>query len=455
MNDLSPNEDFASLPYGDSGDRFNDSSGPAVRIGAIIAGLFFVGVLGWSAFIPLDAGALATGTVAVSGNRQAVQHREGGILTRLDVVEGQTVRKGQPLAEVSASEVVASERSLSGEVIALLALRARLLAERDGRNQVPEPEEYKNLSPEDQLLANDALQGQRLLFNARQNSVASERGVLQQRIGQNSEQIVGVRSQITSNRRQQELIRQELEGLRSLIDRGFVSINRVRAIERNAAQLEGDFGSYQADIARTQQAAGETRMQILSLERQMAEGVATELRQTQIRLAELQPKLIAAREQLRRSIVRAPAAGRIVGLAVFTVGGVISPGEKMMEIVPQDRALVVDGKVSPTDADDLYIGMETQVRFAALQQRNLPILMGKISKVSADGFEDPRTGERYFQIEVIVPPAEIAKIRQIRGDSGLRAGLPAEVMIPLRKRTALSYLTEPLTQTLWRAGREH
>ncbi len=455
MNDLSSIEEFDPPPSLDDDDKFNDSSGPAVRVGAIIAGLFFIGVLGWAAFIPLDAGAIATGTVAVSGNRQTVQHREGGILTRLDVVEGQAVKKGQALAEISASEVVATERSLTGEVVALLALRARLLAERDSRSQVTAPDEYQNLSAEDQSLATDALQGQRLLFAARRNSMNAERGVLNQRIGQHSQQISGVRSQITSNRRQQELIAQELDGLRGLIDRGFVSMNRVRAIERNAAQLEGDFGSYHADIARTQQAAGETRMQILSLERQMAEGVATDLRETQIRLAELQPRLISAREQLKRSTVRAPAAGRVVGLAVFTVGGVIAPGERLMEIVPQDRALVIDGKVSPTDADDLYVGMETQIRFSALQQRNLPILKGKISKVSADGFEDPRTGERYFKIEVIVAPAEIAKIRQVRGDIGLRAGLPAEVMIPLRKRTALAYLIEPLTQTLWRAGREH
>jgi HlyD family type I secretion membrane fusion protein len=455
MNDLSPNQDFGNLPYEGDEDEFNDSSGPAVRTGAIIAGIFFIGVLGWAAFIPLDAGAIATGTVAVSGNRQAVQHREGGILTRLDVTEGQTVQKGQALLEVSASEVVATERSLSGEVIALLALRERLLAERDNRSQVAAPIEYRDLSVEDQALANDALQGQRLLFSARRNSIATERSVLNQRIAQHNQQIGSVKSQITSNRRQQVLIGQELEGLRGLTDRGFVSINRIRAIERNAAQLDGDYGSYQADIAKTQQASGETRMQILSLEKRMAEGVATELRDTQIRLAELQPRLIAARDQLKRSTVRAPAAGRVVGLAVFTVGGVISPGEKMMEIVPQDRALVVDGKVSPTDADDLYVGMETQVRFAALQERNLPILQGKISKVSADGFEDPRTGERFFKIEVIVAPSEIAKIKAIRGDTGLRAGLPAEVMIPLRKRTALSYLIEPLTQTLWRAGREH
>jgi HlyD family secretion protein len=436
-------------------EQSRDAPRAELKLGAAIAGLFFVGLLGWAALTPLDAGAFAEGQVEVSGNRQAVQHREGGIVTDLKVVEGQTVRKGQALLKVSASETLALERGLTGEVVALLALRARLLAERDGLGGVAEPVEYHSLAAEDQALAQDALQGQRLLFQARRNSIATERSVLTQKIGQYNEQISGSRFQITSNRRQEQLTNDELQGLRSLIDRGFVSINRIRAIERSAAQLEGDYGSLHADIARSNQAIGETRMQIMSLERQRAEEVATELRQTQIKLADLQPKLVAAREELRLSTVRAPAAGRVVGLKVFTVGGVIAPGEVLMEIVPQDRALVIDGKVSPNDADDLYPGMETQVRFSALQQRNLPILKGRVSKVSADGFEDERTGRRYFRIEVVVPRSEIAKITAVRQDSGIRAGLPAEVLIPVRKRTALSYLVEPITQTLWRAGREH
>jgi HlyD family type I secretion membrane fusion protein len=435
----------------------NVADGPAaeMRVGGIIAGLFFIGLLGWAAITPLDAGAMAEGMVAVSGNRQAVQHREGGILTKLNVTEGQTVKKGEPLLEISSSEIVAQERSLSGEVIALLALRSRLLSERDRRGSVAEPTEFSSFSGEDLDLAKDALQGQRLLFEARRSSVGTQRSALGQKIGQHSQQINGLNHQITSNRKQQDLTRAELDGLSTLIDRGFVSINRVRAIERSAAQLDGDYGSYQSDIARTSQAIGETRMQIQAIDRSMAEEVAAELRDTQIKLAELQPKLVAAKENLRRAVVRATANGRIVGLNVFTVGGVVAPGEKMMEIVPQDRALVIDGKVASTDADDLNVGMETQVRFSALQQRNIPILKGKITKVSADGFEDERSGARYFKIEVVVPPAEIDKIVQARGDTGLRAGLPAEIMIPLRKRSALSYLIEPLIQSIWRAGREN
>ena len=436
-------------------DIATDSPRGEFRVGGIVAILFFLGLLGAAALTPLDAGAMAEGTIAVSGNRQAVQHRDGGILTKLNVSEGQSVKKGQALVEISSPEVVAQERSLSGEVIALLALQSRLLAERDGNGSVGAPAGFANLSGDDALLAEDALQGQRLLFEARRNAAVTQRSSLQQRIGQHGQQISSLNHQITSNRKQQELIQAELDGLTSLIDRGFVSINRVRAIQRNAAQLDGDFGSHQADIARTSQAIGETRMQIQSINRNMAEEVAAELRATQIRLAELQPKLVAAKETLRRAVVRAPASGRIVGLSVFTEGGVVASGEKMMEIVPQDRVLVIDGKISPTDADDLYPGMETQVRFSALQQRNLPILKGKISKISADGFEDERTGARFFKIVVVVPPSELAKIKAIRGDTGLRAGLPAEVMIPLRKRTALSYLIEPLTQTLWKAGREH
>jgi multidrug efflux pump subunit AcrA (membrane-fusion protein) len=142
-------------------------------------------------------------------------------------------------------------------------------------------------------------------------------------------------------------------------------------------------------------------------------------------------------------------------LKAHTVGGVVAAGETLMEIVPLNRALVIEAKASPNDADDLKPNMVTQVRFSALHERNLPILSGRISKVSADSFEDERTGMRHFMIEVIVPPTELDKIRQVRGDSGLKAGLPAEVLVPMRKRTALGYLTEPLTQMLWLAGREH
>lgn len=453
MNDMTWNPSAGE--HGDNDDATIDTPRRELWIGGGIAAAFFAGLLGWAALTPLDAGAYAQGVVAVSGSRQAVQHRDGGIVTAINVVEGKHVAKGDILLKISASELIAIERGLTGEVIALLAQRERLRAERGGFSRVAAPPEFAMLAPQDKSLAADALQGQRLLFEARRNSIQTERGVLGQRMRQHSEQINGFNHQMRSNRDQQRLIGDELNGLRGLVSRGFVSINRVRAMERAAAGLDGEYGSYRADVARSSEAIGETRMQVVALEKQKMEEVATQMRDVQIRLDELQPKLIAAREQLERSTVRAPAGGRVVGLKIFTVGGVAAAGETLMEIVPQDRALVIEGKASPTDADDLRPGMATQVRFSALQERNMPILMGRISKISADSFEDQRTGAHFFRIEIRVPPAEQAKLRRIRTDGGLKAGLPVEIMIPLRKRTALAYLTEPLFQSLWIAGREN
>jgi HlyD family type I secretion membrane fusion protein len=437
-----------------SGDD-NDSPMPELRSGAIVAGLFFVGFLGWAALIPLDAGSVAEGVVAVSGNRQAVQHRDGGVVTRLSVVEGQSVVEGELLLQLSAPELVAQERGMTGEVIALLAQRERLRAERANRSSMTPPAEFAALSDEDLPLAEEAMLGQKLLFNARRNSMATERSVLEQRIRQHSEQITGSEHQIRSNGVQQRLIAEELAGLKKLVPDGFVAINRVRAMERQAAELDGQEGAHFAEMARLAEAIGEAQMQIVSLERNRMEEVATQLREVQVRLDELQPKLAAAREQIARSTVRAPASGTVVGLKVFTEGGVVAGGETLMEIVPQDRVLVIEAKASPTDADDLSVGMETQVRFSALQEKNVPIVKGTISRVSADSFEDERTGLRYFEIEVMVPSEELARLREIRADGGLRAGLPAEVMVPLRKRTALAYLLEPLSNTFWKAGREN
>jgi HlyD family type I secretion membrane fusion protein len=426
-----------------------------MRRGVIVAAVFFVGVLGWAAFIPLDSGAVAQGTVAVSGNRQSVQHRDGGIITELPVTEGQMVNKGDILVRISASELVAAERGMAGEMMSLLAQRARLDAERTGAGAMKLPAEFASLTEQDRVLADDAMRGQRLLFSARRDALSTQRSVLGQQIKQHSAQISAFDQQMSANGRQQKLIGEELTGLDSLVEKGFVSMNRIRAMQRGAAELEGNYGSLQADKIRVSEAIGETRLSMVSIDRKMLEDVATEMQATQLRLDELQPRLYATREQLARSMVRAPASGKVVGLDVHTVGGVVSPGQTLMEIVPVNRDLVIEARVQPSDADDLHIGMPTQIRFSALHERMLPTLLGKINKLSADSFEDERTGQHYFTMEVQVPPSELDKIRQVRGNNVITAGLPAEVVVPLRKRTALSYLLDPITEMLWMSGREH
>jgi HlyD family type I secretion membrane fusion protein len=434
----------------------SDNPQRELRFGAVVVLLFFGLFLGWAAIARLDAAAYAQGVIAVAGNRQAVQIRDGGVVTAIHVTDGQSVSKGQALAEVSTTELGANERAMSGEVMSLLAQRARLNAERTAGAEVPTPSEFASLGPDDRILANDAMMLQRQQFAARKSSVAAQQGVLNQRMSQLNEQITGYQRQLDANAEQLRLIGEELVGVRRLAEQGYAPETRVRALEREEASLTGDAGSLRAQVARANEAIGESRMQLLSIDRQVVEEVTGQLRDVEVRLDELQPKLGALRDQLGHAVIRAPAGGKVVGLTVFTVGGVLAPGATLMEIVPQDRALVIQASISPADADDLRLGQETQVRFTSLHERDLPILKGLLTKLSADSFVDEQSGERFFRGEISVPEAEMERIRKVRGArTGLQAGLPVEILIPLRARSALDYLLEPLLQTFWKSGREH
>lgn len=425
-----------------------------IMIGAGIAGLFFIGFLGWAALIPLEAATYARGVVAVSGNRQAVQHREGGIVSALRVQEGQRVQKGQVLMELSAGETRATERSLSGQYLTLLAQRARLEAEQRHAPSVIAPAEFADLRPEDAAIANDALRLQRLQFQARGSSLGEQRSVIRQSERQLNEQIAGYQRQLVANQEQQKLIADELDGVRRLNQQGYAPITRVRQLERSASDLRGTEGSLRAQIARSNEAIGESRMRGIMIGGEQLENVADLLRTTQAQLDELSPKLRAARSQVDQATIRAPATGQIVGLTAFTVGGVIGAGQTLMEIVPDNATLVIQAQVSPTDADDLVIGQEAEVRFSSLHERRLPLLKGRVTKLSADSFSDDK-GHQYYRAEVSIPPENLRTIKEVRGPlPGVRPGLPVEVIVPLRSRTALAYLTEPVTNSFWRSFRE-
>lgn len=429
-----------------------DSPRRDLIMGGVLIALFFGLFLGWAAFAPLDAGAYASGQIAVSGNRQAVQHREGGTVSRLHVAEGDRVQRGQVLIELNTGELRAVERGLTGQVLSLLAQRARMIAERDRLGAIPVPAEFAGLSAEDRPLADEALRLQRLQFGARRSGRSTETGVLQQRIGQVDQQIEGYERQIESNIAQRRLIEEELVGMRELAAKGFAPQNRVRALERTAASLDGELGALRAQVASAREAVGETRLEMLGVSTRMNEDVADTLRQLEIQLNELRPRLDEARRQIARSQIRSPATGQVVGLTVFTPGGVIQPGQTLMDVVPDEASQVIVAQVNPADIDNLRIGQETEVKFPGLRERSIPILHGRVTRISADSFVDEATGRSHYRAEVVVPPAELerlgAKARQIR------PGMPAEVVVLLRKRTALAYLTEPLTSSLWRTGSE-
>lgn len=425
-----------------------------VRVGAAIAFLFFVVLLGWAAFAPLDAGVYAQGAVAVSGNRQSVQHRDGGVVTAIHVREGEAVKAGQLLVEMAAPDLRAAERALTSDYLHLLAQRARLLAERTGSGNFSPPAEFADIPASDRALAVQAMQLQRAQLQAKRGAMSAEQSVLGQRSRQLGEQRTGYFEQRGSLREQQRILQDEITGMKELEKKGFASTNRIRALERAQEELRGREASMAAEMARAGEGMGETRMQSLSLSRGNLKDVAAELRDTQGKLSEVLPKLIAAREQLQRSMVRAPASGLVVGLSIFTVGGVVAPGQTLMDIVPQDRTLVIQAQVDPRGADDVFQGQEAQVRFSSVEDRTLPLLEGTVRTISADSFTDETSGRTFFRAEIEVGPAQLKKVRGVLGRGQLRPGLPVEVVLAIRKRTALQYMLEPLTAQFWRSFRE-
>lgn len=427
-----------------------------IRLGLVVAAVFFIGFLGWALFVRLDAAAYAQGTLVVSGQRQAVQHRDGGMVGQIFVHEGERVQRGQLLMTLAAAEVRAQERALASQAIRLLAQRSRLEAEEMGRATIAEPREFANLPPEDRDEARLAMQLQRTELAARTAVLSAQRGALGERVAQSGEQGRGLGEQAAAAREQLRLINEQIAALRPIADRGFVSQTRMRELERARAELEGQRGQYTAGVAQTAGAARENRIQVLEAERTFRERTAADLRDVESRLGEVMPKWVAARDQLARTAIRAPATGAVVGLTIFTPGGVIAPGQKLMDIVPERQPLRIQARIAPDDADDLHLGQRTLVKFPGLHERSLPNLEGQLTRLSADSFTDEKTGQAYFTGEVTVPLSQIALIRQVRGRGfQLRAGMPVQILIPLRKRTALDYALEPLVGSFWSSFREH
>jgi HlyD family secretion protein len=418
---------------------------PDIRAGLMVAFLFFVVLLGWAAFARLDAAAMAQGKLAVSGQRQTVQHREGGVVAEILVQEGKQVRQGDVLIRLAAADVRAQERSLAAQSIALLAQRARLRAEQAGQGSIVPPPEFVGLTGANLADAQQALRLQQSQLRTRLAVQSAQRGVLGQRTSQASSSGQGYSRQVQAVNEQLRLINEELASLRTVADQGFVSKNRIRALERTRAELEGQRGQYTATVAQSGSQAGESRLQALEAQSTYQERIATELREVETALGDIQPRWNAARDQLARTEIRAPASGAVVGLSVFTPGGVIAAGQKLMDVVPDRAPLTIEARVLPSDADNVRPGQAAKVRFDTLGLRSLAPLGGEVRRLSADAFTDERTGESYYTAEVFVPVSELRKIEEAGGADRLRAGIPVTVEIPLRPRTALQYLLEPLS----------
>ena len=420
-----------------------------IALGVGVVAGFFGLFGGWSAMAPLDAATVANGRVIVEGRRQSVQSSGGGVISALPVHEGDHVHAGQMLISLSAEDAQAAERSFASRVIRRQAEVARLTAKERGLAVVAAPAEFAGYDPVDRADARVAMQAAQAELETEHRAEQVRRAVLSARLTQARDQIDGVREQARSNARQQTLNAQELHGLQDLAARGYAPLSRVRALQRSGASLEGDAGVEAAEVARLQAVTGETRLQHVQGASERAEADAEELRAAEADLQALAPQWRAAREQLSRSVIRAPAGGRVLGLSVNTIGGVVAPGQHLLDIVPDQARLVVEARVTPREGAELKIGQPARIRLPGSTPGGVHEVAGRIQSLSVDVLNDERTGEPFFLLDVAADRAAGSGLSQFG-----RLGEGVQVMVTRRKRSALQYWLEPLVQRMWRSLHE-
>ena len=426
----------------------DDNPRRPVIAGLIILGVF-VGALGiWSAVAPVSSAVMAPAVVKVEGNRKSVQHLDGGIVKELRVKEGDKVEAGQALIVLDDTQALGAVGVLRKQHDDLRAQEARLMAERDGASTVAFPQTLTGRRSDSDV--DTLLRAQENMFVSRQTALAGQVSLLKQKVAQTREQITGSKAVLTSREQQLESTRSELTGLRDLFKKGYVPRQRMLELERSGAELEGQVGEVRANVAKAYQTINEATLQIAQLQADRAAQVAGDLREVQAKLAELGPKLKVAEDTLARTEIRAPYSGYVVGMTVFSVGGVIARGEKIMDIVPDTKALSVEATVNVEDIEGVHPDMEAQVRLTAYTQRSTPSMRAHITQVSADRLTDNRSGQSYYAVQAKIPADELAKQKNVK----LFPGMPAMLVIPTGERTVLEYLLKPLTESINKAMRE-
>ena len=407
------------------------------------------GVAGvWAAVAKLDKAVIATGFIETETNRKTVQHLEGGIVRQILIKEGDHVAEGQVLFRLEQVQAEANNESLSNQLDSALALEARLVAERDGAQEISWPKEFKDRLVEPTL--SHTLDDQIHQFEERRGSLEGQKNVIESRIVQLHKEIDGISIEKTSTESQTTYINQELVGLRELAGKNLVPVTRVYAMERERTRLEGSVGRAVADMAKAESSIDEMNIQIQELTQKFQEEVASSLLDARQKIADLRERLSVSQDVVNRLAITAPRAGMVQNLKVFTIGQVLRGGEPLLDIVPDNDALVVHAEFSTTDIDNVFAGMTSEVRFPAFHSRTIPVMLGKIESISHDRLLDESTHQYYYLGLVSLNRGDIPDEYRSR----VRAGMPAEIIVSSGERTVLNYLVGPLSSSLRKTFRE-
>ncbi|MET4116008.1 HlyD family type I secretion membrane fusion protein [Bradyrhizobium sp. JR4.1] len=426
----------------------NDSIRRIALVGWLIIAAFFGGLGTWAVTAPLNGAVVANAVIKVDGNRKSVQHLDGGIVNELHVREGDKVLAGDLLILLDETQARAEYDVLTQEFAVLRATEIRLLTELEHGSELVMPPDLKARTNDPYLKS--VWNGQLSQFQSRRAALEGQRSVIREKINQLGSQIVGAEAQAKSFTDQINSIHKEATDIAPLVERGLIARPRILQLERTAFGLEGQIADTTANIAKARQAIAEQEQQIAQLDNDRMTDVTKDLRDTQAKLLEVIPKAMNAKAVLGRMEIRAPYTGRVVGLSVFSVGGVIQRGDKILDIVPDEDSLTIEAQVGVDDISDVHPDTRAEVHLTAYKQRIVPIIHGDVIQVSADRLTDPKTNAPYYTAFVRIDRDELAAMPNIR----LYPGMPATVMIPTVQRTAFEYIVGPLAMSFNQSFRQ-
>jgi HlyD family type I secretion membrane fusion protein len=403
----------------------------------------------WGATVPIASGVVANGQVVVASKRKHVQHPTGGSIRALHVDDGAVVKAGAILVELDDADAFERYTRTRDSFFLAMGSEARLQAESLDQDAPAFPPEMMNAAL-DEASVRAILVGQSKLFEIRRIEMRGQLSIIEEQHKQMKDELAGLEAERRAAAEQLEMTRQELKTVEELFEKGYTTRTRLYSLKRDIAQLSGVSGRTTAAIARVKSAMMEIGLKLVQARNQVQTAVQSELRDVQAKIPNLRDQYRAAKLAYERMTIRAPVSGTVMGARHNTIGAVVKPGDTVLEIVPANDRLMVEVQVRPTDIDSIRVGLDTEIQLTGLNQRKTEPLVGRVSHVSADAFQDARTNATYFVAYVDVPQAEIRRL----GTTQLQPGMPAAVMIKTGERTALAYLTEPLTDSINRAWRE-
>jgi len=405
------------------------------RVGMTIVLVTF-GLFGtWAAFAPLGNAVYGSGVVTVQSYRKTVQHLEGGIVKELRARDGDTVHKGDPLIILDDGQLNSEYESTRNQLITARAKEARLRAERDDLPAIP----ALKIDGVESDRAREAIDGEAQVFRSRHDARLGEISVQKERIGQLKQQIIGLNDMIATKVSLEKSYSGEITELKDLLRQGFVDKQRLLEQERKLDMLKSEVADHQSTITKTRLQINETEMQIVQTNQKFSSDVAKDLSDVQAQVFDLQEKASALKDRLSRIVIRAPEDGMVLDMKVHTIGGVVSAGTPLLDIVPESSDLVVEAHVSTNDIDRITIGKLTDIRFSAFNAATTPVIQGEVTRISADRLTDEKTNEGYYLVRVKVTDEGLKRL----GDRKLQPGMPAEVLINAGERTMLQYLLKP------------